>query len=344
MTKDIGALGIRYITDKITAGEPLEIVPGILLLRLSIPFALDHINVYLLKENDGWTLIDCGINTPITQTDWNMALDSRFLRGSRITKIVVTHHHPDHVGLAGWIANKFDAPLLMSKGEFEVADRYSNPIRDVVLERIQFWQEHGLPHELRNEVMDNMPRYTKNVVPLPKNIELIDTNAPIEMGGRLWTIITGRGHSPEHLSFFNARDDILISGDQILPKITPNISVWPNGDQNPLNSYLTSIQQFSSLGKDPIILPSHKIPMRGLKVRVSELCAHHKLKLAILLDALHTSKNCYEILPALFNRNLNLAELSFGLGEGVAHLNYLVATGLATTELNQDGCTTYKAK
>ena len=334
-------LPIRYVQTEIRVAEPLLFHEGIVLFRLPLPFALNHINTYLLDEDDGWTLIDCGLDCAAARQAWEAALASPLLAGRPIRRILVTHHHPDHIGLAGWLSMRFDAPMSITAGEHAVAGRYSDPTRDIVSERLTFWREHGLPDDAASWLMQRMPRYSKHVHPLPGNVEFVSLQEPLRLGGRSWQPIIGRGHSPQHLSLFDASTGVLISGDQILPEITPNIGVWPGGDANPLQPFLDLVVNFAGLGEDPLVLPSHKQPFRGLARRVSEFRHHHEARLGDLVDACVKPITCFEALPALFGRPLRNEELGFGLGEGVAHLNYLEGLGSLRSALDGNGARRY---
>jgi glyoxylase-like metal-dependent hydrolase (beta-lactamase superfamily II) len=336
-------LPIRYVKTEIRVAEPVLMAEGIVLLRLPLPFALTHINTYLLDEGDSWTLIDCGLDCDAARQAWEAALASPLLCGRPVRRILVTHHHPDHIGLAGWLSQRFDAPMSITAEEYAVAGRYSDPNRDVVSERLAFWREHGLPDDVASWLMQRMPRYSKHVHPLPGNVEFVDLKERIRLGRNSWRPIIGRGHSPQHLSLFDAGTDVLVSGDQILPEITPNIGVWPGGDQNPLQSFLDSLDNFVGLGGDPLVLPSHKQPFRGLERRVNEFRHHHEERLSHLADACVKPITCFEALPVLFGRPLRNEELGFGLGEGVAHLNYLEGRGELNSTVDERGARRYLA-
>lgn len=321
----------------IETGRPVAMAPGVLLLRLPLPFALDHVNVYLLEEADGWTIVDCGLDTPAARAIWAQVLSSEPVGGRPVRQIVVTHHHPDHVGLAGWLATRCGAPVRMTPGERAVAGRYADRRRDAVAERSPLWHEHGLPRALALELADRMPRYAVQVHPLPSCVEAIDTSGPLVVGGRRWQPIVGRGHSPEHLSLLCDDGSLMIGGDQVLPKITPNIAVWPGGDTDPLRSYLASLRDFDRIEPATLLLPSHKQPMWGVARRVEEIRAHHEGRLRAVLDACRAAATGYEILPALFGRPLRDEEVGFGLGEAIAHLNFLESAGLLASSLDGDG-------
>lgn len=333
----VGLPPVRHHEAHIETGQLLAIAEGVLLLRLPLPFALNHINVYLLEDVGGWTIVDCGLDTPVARQIWESVLASERLRGQPVRQIVVTHHHPDHVGLAGWLAARCEAPLKMTAGEFAVAGRYADPRRDVVAERTPLWHEHGLPRPLALDLLDHMPRYSVQVHPLPERVEPIETSRELSLGGRLWRPIVGRGHSPEHLSLLSSDGSLMIGGDQVLPKITPNIAVWPGGDTDPLRSYLSSLVSFEAVGQVTLLLPSHKQPLWGVASRVEEIRAHHEDRLHAVLTACTEPMTCYEMLPALFGRPLRNEEVGFGLGEAIAHLNFLESEGVLASALGVDG-------
>lgn len=307
------------------------------MLRLPLPFALNHINTYLLRSDTGWTIVDCGIDTPAARDIWERVLGSHSLDGRPVEQIVVTHHHPDHVGLAGWLAQRTGAPVCMTAGELAVAGRYADPGRDVVAERTPLWHEHGLSSAMSLQLLEHMPRYAVQVHPLPDKVEIIDTSRSLTLGNRRWRPLLGRGHSPEHLSLLSEDCELMIGGDQVLPKITPNIAVWPGGDQDPLRSYLKSLEDFVDLGPQTLLLPSHKQPLWGIARRVEEIRVHHEERLYAVLDACQAPMTCFEMLPILFGRVLRNEEVGFGLGEAIAHLNFLVSEGVLVSTLGSDG-------
>lgn len=337
-TRRAGLAPLAYDEAVVEVGAPVELAEGIFLLRLPLPFALNHINVYLLRESDGWTLVDTGIDTPASRDVWNAVFGSSLFAQGPLRRIVVTHHHPDHIGLAGWLAERFGVPILMTPGELQVAGRYADPARDVVAERTPVWREHGLPQSVAAALLQHMPRYGTQVGRLPENVVRIDVSQPLVLGGRTWTPIIGRGHAPEHLSLWCVEEGLLLGGDQVLPKITPNIAVWPGGDQNPLLSYLESLRQFEDLPAQALLLPSHRQPFRGIARRVEEIRAHHEERLAAVLQACDRPMTGYEFLPALFGRELRNEEIGFGLGEAIAHLNFLEGEGWLVSSVDAQGC------
>lgn len=332
---------IRHHEAVIEVGTPLEIADGVLLLRLPLPFALNHVNVYLLKDTDGWTIVDCGLDTPAARQIWDSVLDSLKVGRHAVRRIIVTHHHPDHVGLAGWLAKACDAPVLMTSAETASVARYADPNRDAVAERAPLWHEHGLPQQVAQALISHMPRYDLQVHALPAMVQSIDPTQTLHIGGRAWTPLIGRGHSPQHLSLCAQDGSLMIGGDQVLPKITPNIAVWPGGDANPLRSYLDSLRAFESIGHHTLLLPSHKQPLWGVSSRVEEIRNHHEDRLSAVMQTLDLVRpgvlTGYELLEALFGRTLRAEEIGFGLGEAIAHLNFLESEDALESTLDPQG-------
>ena len=325
----------------IVNATPIEVAPGILLLRLPLPFALDHINVYLLATEGGWTLIDTGLDWPDSRAAWEQALNHELLRGRPITRLIVTHHHPDHIGLAGWHAARWNVALEISAGEWAVAGRYGDRTRNPHRERVALWKTNGMAPADAEILVTKMPTYLRWVHDLPDSPRLLELDRPIEIGARRWRPIVGRGHAPEHVSLLCETDDILISGDQVLPRISPNISVWPDGPQNPLAQYLDSLDEFAPLGRDPLVLPSHHGPFRGLATRVDEIRALHHRRLDELREFCAQPRSAQDCLPLLFKRVLRDQQIAFAMGEALAHLRYLAIRGEVTMR-HEDGVDRYQ--
>ena len=324
---------------RIEVGVPAEMAEDVFLLRLPLPFALNHINVYLIHEDEGWVLVDCGVDTAESREIWERIAS----RVSPLNRIIVTHHHPDHIGLAGWLAERFDAPVSMTAGEYAVAGRYADPDRDIIAERFPLWLEHGLSKERSTALLAHMPRYDEQVSRLSADrVGFIDPQQPMRIGRRRWQPIIGRGHAPEHLSLLEESGELLIGGDQVLPTITPNIAVWPGGDQNPLESYFRSLDRFLEVPADTLLLPSHRQPLYGVAARARQILAHHDDRLHVLWEACADWTNACELLPALFGRPLRDAEIGFGLGEAIAHLNYLEGRGYLDSDLDGNGVRVFR--
>lgn len=311
----------------IEIGVPTPVAPGILLLRLPLPFALDHINVYLLEDGDGWALVDTGLDWADSRAAWERALAHPLLGGRPIRRMIVTHHHPDHIGLAGWHALRWTVPLEISAGEWHVSGRYGDPARNPHQDRISLWVAHGMAADEAAARAAGMPSNLRMVHALPRDVRHIAAGDALGIGGRIWRCVVGRGHAPEHIAMLCEADDILLSGDHVLPRISPNISVWPDGPQNPLGQYLESLGDFAGLGRDPLVLPSHHGPFRGLSTRVDEIRALHAKRLAMLEVFCAQPRSAVDCLPQLFNRPLNGQQMAFAMGEAIAHLHFLADAG-----------------
>lgn len=310
-------------------GRAIEVAPGVHWLRMPLPFALDHINLWLLDDDDGWTAIDTGVATDATRAAWTDAFE-HVLAGRPIRRVLCTHMHPDHVGLAAWLCERFDAPLWMTLGEYAMA-RVSSahlPGTDGAAQ-IAHFVKHGIDEAMRDALAARGAHFPSLAPRIPTAYRRIVDGERIRIGAHTWRVIVGRGHSPEHASLFCEALDVLISGDMLLPRISTNVSVWalePDGD--PLGMFLDSIAAFKTLPADVLVLPSHGLPFKGAHTRVDQLIAHHEARLAEVIDACRAqSRTAAEIVPVLFKRALDAHQMSFALGEALAHLHRARAIG-----------------
>ncbi|HVL75272.1 MAG TPA: MBL fold metallo-hydrolase [Noviherbaspirillum sp.] len=321
------------------AGVPHEVAPGVFWLRMRLPFALDHINLWLLRDGNGWTVVDCGIATDETRAAWEQVFATG-LQGLPITRVLVTHCHPDHVGLADWLCERWQAPLWMSAGEYAFARMMSAslPGSDGTA-MFPHFQRHGLTDPAMQERLQARKSYYTNLVPaVPIAYRRIREQDVVDIGGRGWRVITGFGHSPEHVSLYCAELGVLISGDMLLPRISTNVSVFAiEPEANPVQLYLDSLQAYLPLPADTLVLPSHGKPFRGAHTRVAQLQAHHAERLDEVLDACATPKSAADIVPVMFKRPLDAHQLTFALGEALAHLHKLWFDGALQREHGEDG-------
>ncbi|RFB68095.1 MULTISPECIES: MBL fold metallo-hydrolase [unclassified Herbaspirillum] len=328
-------------------GTTLEVAPGILWLRMGLPFALDHINLWLLEDEietptgrvRGWTAVDCGIATDATKESWESIFVTQ-LRGRPIIRVLVTHCHPDHIGLADWLCGRWNAPLWMSTGEYGFARLMSAglPGADGTSAAPHF-RRHGLVDEELITKLSGRNNYYKDLVPsVPLAYTRMQDQHTVRIGARDWRVITGFGHSPEHVSLYADEARLLISGDMVLPRISTNVSVFAiEPEANPVQQYLDSLKKYTGLSDDTLVLPSHGKPFRGLHTRITQLNDHHRARLAEVLEACATPKTAVEILPVMFKRPLDTHQLSFALGEAVAHLHKLWFDGVLQRRLGEDG-------
>ncbi len=303
------------------AGLPLVVAPGIEWLRMPLPFALDHINLWLLEDGDAYTAVDTGIALDPVRTAWKSVLAVRQLR-----RLLVTHFHPDHLGLAAWLQEQTGAPLWITQGEYLTAQMVKHQIGAYSVEAsCEFFRRHGLPESRIDALRQRGNAYDRVVPALPFSFHPLWEDEVIEIGGRAWRVIVGHGHAPEHASLYCAELGVLISGDMLLPRISTNISVFAGvPDADSLGWFLASLDRLRELPEDTLVLPSHGLPFRGLHFRVDQLHAHHADRCADLRLACAEPKTAAELIPVLFPREItDPHQTMFAMGEAIAHLNYL---------------------
>jgi glyoxylase-like metal-dependent hydrolase (beta-lactamase superfamily II) len=328
-------------------GEALEIVPGLRWARMPLPFALDHVNLWLLHDDAdrgratgaGWSLIDTGAGTDATRAAWEQLLAGG-LDGQALVRVIATHCHPDHVGLAGWLCERFGAPFWTTTGEFGFMRMMAAALPGVDgPSAIPHFERHGLRDAAMLDQMGSRRNYYPSLVPsVPLAYTRLQDQQNVTIGGQLWRVITGFGHSPEHASLYCASLNILVSGDMVLPRISTNVSVFAvEPDGNPLQLYLDSLGKFADLPDDVLVLPSHGKPFRGLHTRIRQLREHHVERLAEVLAACAAPQSAADIVPIMFRRPLDAHQLSFALGEALAHLHKLWYDGQLTRVAGADG-------
>ncbi len=306
------------------AGTSLPVAPGVDWVRMPLPFALDHVNVWLLAEDDGCTLVDTGIALSTVKACWENLLENH-----RPRRLVVTHFHPDHLGLAAWLMERHDLPLIMTLGEYLTAHAAQKEFGGVgVAAMLAQFQRHGLDDTRHNALVARGNAYARGVPDLPDSFTRIKDGETLLIGGRDWRVMTGYGHSPEHASLYCDELQVLISGDMLLPRISTNVSVFANlPDADPLQDFLDSLQRLTALPENTLVLPSHGRPFRGLHQRVTQLAAHHAERCATLLTSCSAPKSACELLETLFPRELDTHQVQFAMGEAIAHLNHLEQAG-----------------
>ena len=313
------------------AGQTLEVAPGVHWLRTSLPFRLNAVNLWLLEDGDSWTMVDCGYPLPEVQAQIEAAW-SHLLGGRPIRRLIVTHHHPDHVGNCRWICDRWDILPSMSQGEYKKAQALAGEGQNQMQLRTAFWQRHGLSAEIGEQVIHTWRRGVTLLQPL-KECRLLADGHRLQIGDYEWQIIVARGHSPEQLLLYSSRQKLLISGDQVLNPITPNVSVpYDAPESDPLGLFLQSNLHIAENCDEAAVLPSHKQPFRGLHRRILDIEEHHHARLEKVETQLRKAPaTAASILPALFGHpdKLTAHEIGFAIGETIAHLNCLVATGRA---------------
>jgi glyoxylase-like metal-dependent hydrolase (beta-lactamase superfamily II) len=307
-------------------GELIEVASGIHWLRMPLPFSLDHINLWVLDGGDHWVIVDTGVATPEIKAHWR-ALFAGPLSGKRVGRVIVTHYHPDHIGLAGWLARKWGVVPEITRAEFLLArvltlDAGGHPPDEVV----SFYARHGWPQDALAELRASAwGGFARGVHPLPQGYRRLREGDRLHVGTRSWEIVVGSGHSPEHACLWCPEEAILISGDQVLPRITSNVSVYPTEpDADPLGDWLDSIDRLRRVAAHALVLPAHNEPFIGLHARLDQLAADHMRKLeALRVAAAAAPLSAWDSFRTLFGRAIRDGERQMATGEALAHLHWL---------------------
>jgi glyoxylase-like metal-dependent hydrolase (beta-lactamase superfamily II) len=325
-------------------GTTVEVAPGVHWLRMPLPFQLDHINLWLLEDDGGWTIVDTGIGNAATRELWERIFGS-FSKKFSVKRVVLTHYHPDHAGNAAWLCERFGVDLWMTQGEYLTAHAVRMATAGYTSEAVlEVFRKNGLDDERRAAMTGGGNRYAKLVPEFPHSYRRIIEGERLKIGGREWRAIVGYGHAPEHMSLYCKDLNVVIAGDMLLSTISTNVSVWsvdPEGD--PLRLFLESIARYRELPADVLVLPSHGKPFRGAHARVEQLEEHHKAQFSKLAQSLNEPKSAGQLLGVLFRRPLDAHQTFFAMGEAIAHLHYLYYAGRATRAVGADGVMRYAA-
>ena len=339
--------GIRYPWETPPAeGEAIEVAPGVLWLRLPLPMALDHVNVYALDEGDSWTIVDTGFSSKRSRAIWGKLLAGP-LGGKPVSRVIVTHHHPDHVGLAGWFQSEHGAELWTTRTAWLFSrmlqlDEQAIPTQ----ETMAFYRSAGMDPEIFAQRAQERPfNFADVVYPMPLGFNRLKEGDVIEIGGRSWDVRMGNGHSPEHATFWSRDDNLVLSGDQILPSISSNIGVYatePGAD--PVGDWLEACERLKTFAReDHLVLGGHKLPFTGLPTRMRQLIDNHHGALDRLLAYIDTPKAAGDCFAPLFKRAIGPSEYGLALVEAIAHLSHLYQTGQASRTKRDDGAWVYQA-
>ncbi len=328
------------------SGEAMELLPGVRWVRMGLPFALNHVNLWLVADGDGWAIIDCGIANDATRAAWEQVFEHA-LEGKPVTRVIVTHCHPDHVGLAAWLCERWQVPLWMTVGEYGFARMMSAGLPGADgPSMIPHFRRHGLTDPDQLAQLDGRKDYYPSLVPeVPRAFNRLEQRHPLRIGAHDWQVIIGTGHSPEHASLYCEALGVMVSGDMLLPRISTNTSVFavePEADA--VGQFLESLQQFLPLPADTLVLPSHGKPFRGIRERVAQLLAHHAERLDEVRSACVAPQSAADIVPIMFRRELDMHQMTFAMGEALAHLHRLWHAGELDRFEGSDGVLRFKLK
>ena len=331
--------------EAISVGVPLEIAPGIFLLRLPLPFRLNHINVYIFDDGDGWTVFDTGVATDECRDIWNRVLSTTFA-AKPITRLIVSHFHVDHVGLAGWLYERGKPEFWMSQTEY-LMGRVVHEIdsHEHFETQARFFHRYGFDIKTANTMARGRPVPRSLRSDVPDSFGRLRAGDTLRLAGRDWRVLTGGGHSPELVMLYCAADKIFLSADQVLIEISPNVGVrpiMPNAD--PLREFIDTLTRLETeVADDVLVLPGHRTPFSGLHTRLIELVQHHEARCAAIVDGAQGKwLTGVELVPLVFGRNFGPEVVSLAVSEAIAHANYLVSQGRMTTDTTADGTLRYR--
>ena len=341
-----GGAGLRFPwTEPPPEGSAKEVAEGVLWIRMPLPLALDHVNIYALADNDGWTIIDTGFNSKLGRAIWEVLLQGP-LGGRPVRRVLITHHHPDHVGLAGWLQARTGARLLATRTAWLMArmlclDVQTRPSP----ETLRFWRQAGMAPEIFAQRASERPfNFADTVWPIPLGYSRIKQDDLLQIGGRDWRVHIGNGHAPEHATLWSETDNLVLAGDQVLSSISPNIGLYATEPEaDPVGDWLEACNRLAGLAEERhLVLGGHKLPFSGLPLRLRQLIENHHGALDRLLRDLDHPKTAGECFMALFKRKIKAGEYGLALAESFAHLHHLYLQGHVRRAIRADGAYTYQ--
>lgn len=326
-------------------GETIEVAPRVHWLRMPLPFSLAWINLWLIDDGDGWTIVDTGMPTEETKSAWRTLFETR-LDGRPVTRVIVTHMHPDHVGNAGWLHRKTGAELWMSRLEYVTCRMLcADTGREAPEAGIAFYRRAGWDEDAIKSYRERFGRFGMGVSQMPDSFRRLSHGDRFVMAGEDWQVITGNGHSPEHSCLFCPALNVLIAGDQLLPRISSNVSVHPTEpDADPLSDWLESCARLkASVPADVLVLPAHNEPFTGAHDRLQALADGHEKALGRLKARLgEEPRRVVDVFPAIFGQKIGPDLIGLATGEALAHLNCLIRRGEAVRAAGPDGADLYQ--
>jgi glyoxylase-like metal-dependent hydrolase (beta-lactamase superfamily II) len=341
-------VSMRYPWDIPPSGsEAIEVAQGVLWMRLPLPMKLDHVNVYALDEGDSWTIVDTGFDSRKSRGIWQDLLAGP-LGGKPVSRVIVTHHHPDHIGLAGWFQSEHGAELWTTRTAWLMGRMLQLDTQEAATpETLAFWRSAGMDAAIIEERAQERPfNFSDVVAPLPLGYRRLKQGDMIRAGGRNWAVHMGNGHAPEHATLWSRDDNLVIAGDQILSSISSNIGVYATEpDADPVGDWLEACERLNTLARaDHLVLGGHKLPFTGLPTRMRQLIDNHHSALDRLEAHLETPCTAGDCFGVLFKRKIGPAEYGLALVESIAHVQHLWLEGRAAREKREDGAWVYSHK
>lgn len=321
-------------------GTLTEVAPGIQWLRLPLPMKLDHVNCYVLDDGDGWTVVDTGFDSKRSRAIWTSLMDGP-LASKPVKRVLVTHHHPDHIGLAGWFQTEHGADLITTRTAWLMGRMLTLDVQArATSETLDYWRSAGMDADVLAQRQAERPfNFADVVAPLPLGFRRIQEGDVLKAAGRTWDVRIGNGHAPEHATLWSRDNDIVIGGDQLLASISPNLGVYATEPEaDPVAEWLEACERLSAFARDShLVLPGHKLPFTGLPTRMRQLIDNHHGALDRLLGALSTPHVAVDCFPVLFKRSIGAGEYGLALVEAMAHLNHLYLAGQVSRVRRDDG-------
>jgi len=337
---------IQYALEDTPAnGETLPVAPGIHWLRMPLPFALSHINLWLLESTAGWDIVDTGVSGDESRAVWQRVF-SEVMRQAPVERVFVTHMHPDHAGGAGWLCDELDADLWMSREEYLLCRILTADTgRETPQAGIDFYHAAGFPPEAMVRYQEMFGLFGRFVSPLPDSFTRLQDGDNVDIGGQTWNVVIGRGHSPEHACLYSAKNNVLIAGDQLLPRISSNVSVFPTEPAaNPLAEWMASLGYLKErIPEDVLVLPAHGKPFYGAHARLDQLANEHEACLDALVKHCRKPRRAVDTFPVLFKAEIRSGNLIMATGESIAHLNYLIQAGRIEQNADDEGVHWYQS-
>jgi glyoxylase-like metal-dependent hydrolase (beta-lactamase superfamily II) len=327
-------------------GQVIEVAPGIQWARLPLPYRLDHVNIYLIENGEGWTVLDTGLGTDDCRNAWETLLRGA-MRGQRLTQMVVTHFHPDHVGLAGWLGERFQLPLSMPRPEYlySLALQYAPGDLGRAMHE-PFYRRHGLAADVTRLVLSRGHEYLKRTSGVPATYHRIRHGDTIGAGSRAFQILTGGGHSLEQAMLYRPEEKLFFAADQVIARITPNVSVHAmEPDLDALGIFLQSLGDLRDRVADEVlVLPGHGLPFHGLHQRIGELIEHHAQRCDVIAAACEQQPlSVAGLVPQVFHRVLDEHQTGFAFGEVLAHVNHMLTQRRLALSVGADGIERYRS-